>query len=491
MPINVANRFIYALVLCLFVVFVGKSNAQPASSDHPDPDMEERSGNAVNTFAGVCGNSDPLVNFRRAALREGTLVTSEPNVFWFERQAFAINTHTYESFMTGLKRYRGHTGVLFYAHDRQVLCMWLFDATGLIAYHAAHVTEGDLSGAILDFRFALSPVTREATRAPSLRRLGDLNSPDLPIFPRGRIYKELNRASAPLISPSGLKPFERQLLDILLPETISSKLKQIDHLVIVPTGPISLTPFAALHPFGDGRYLIDAVDYSIAPGLAEIGIGATLSRALTATLPEGTSLVVGNPRFDDPDWNFPILPGAESEARTAATLLQVKPLIGADATLANVLKIANDPSRLGLLYFASHVVADTTNPYASNRSFVALAGGDRFMMADIRKLKLAPRALVVLSACQSGLGSVQAAGIGGLARGFEIGGASSVIMSLWNIDDDASADLMSSFVKSLTKKSLYTSVAGSLRSAMVTSRTTRPDPAYWAQFEVFGVEQFQ
>jgi CHAT domain-containing protein len=201
--------------------------------------------------------------------------------------------------------------------------------------------------------------------------------------------------------------------------------------------------------------------------------------------------VIGNPQFNDSMWSFPNLPGATKEADAVSRDLNTSPLKGPSATLAAVLERATARSPLSILYLATHAVADDTNNYDNNDSFAALANGDRLTIATIRSLKMAPRALVVLSACQTGLGSFQAAGVGGLARAFEANGASSVVMSFWSIDDDVTEGLMSTFIKQLTKLGSFSSVPGALRAAMLTSRTLRPNPAFWASFTVFGVEQFQ
>lgn len=64
--------------------------------------------------------------------------------------------------------------------------------------------------------------------------------------------------------------------------------------------------------------------------------------------------------------------------------------------------------------------------------------------------------LVILSACQTGLGKSMEAGItAGIARSFLIAGASQVVMSLWNVDDEATAYLMNRFVYHLQNENLF------------------------------------
>jgi CHAT domain-containing protein len=87
-----------------------------------------------------------------------------------------------------------------------------------------------------------------------------------------------------------------------------------------------------------------------------------------------------------------------------------------------------------------------------------------------------------LSACQTGLGKGFDVGTTGLARAFHEAGASTVIMSLWSIDDQATKYLMIEFMKFLQQFP----VEVALQLAMQRARVGYPDPAYWAGFSIFG-----
>jgi len=94
--------------------------------------------------------------------------------------------------------------------------------------------------------------------------------------------------------------------------------------------------------------------------------------------------------------------------------------------------------------------------------------------------------LVILSACQTGLGKSMDAGIIGLSRAFQIAGANHVVMSLWNVDDEATAFLMQRFIMYIQVSNIFFP-AEPLRKAILSTKEKYPDPSKWASFAVFGV----
>jgi CHAT domain-containing protein len=144
-----------------------------------------------------------------------------------------------------------------------------------------------------------------------------------------------------------------------------------------------------------------------------------------------------------------------------------------------------------VVHFATHALLDNEHPELSGivLSLVDQKGQrqDGFLrLHDIYNLKL-PVDLVVLSACQTGLGKdVKGEGLIGLTRGFMYAGASGVVASLWKVDDEATAELMKHFYAGLFEKGL--SSAAALREAQLAMRQEKrwQEPYYWAGFVIQG-----
>jgi CHAT domain-containing protein len=93
--------------------------------------------------------------------------------------------------------------------------------------------------------------------------------------------------------------------------------------------------------------------------------------------------------------------------------------------------------------------------------------------------------LVVLSACETGLGTSMAGeGMYGLQRAFQLAGARNIMMSLWKVDDEATSRLMAAFYRHYLQKG---DAQESLRLAQVEIRKSHPHPYYWASFVVLGI----
>jgi CHAT domain-containing protein len=150
-----------------------------------------------------------------------------------------------------------------------------------------------------------------------------------------------------------------------------------------------------------------------------------------------------------------------------------------------------DLSKYAILHFATHGILDPKRPELSGifLSMVDASGQPQngfITIDDVYRLQ-APVDLVVLSACRTALGKdVRGEGLIGLTRGFMYAGASSVVASLWKVDDEATAKLMKYFYTNMLQKGMRPAEA--LRSAQNTLRQDPnwQSPHFWAGFTLQG-----
>jgi CHAT domain-containing protein len=98
---------------------------------------------------------------------------------------------------------------------------------------------------------------------------------------------------------------------------------------------------------------------------------------------------------------------------------------------------------------------------------------------EISNVDLNGTSLVVLSSCQSGLGTMTYDGISGLQRGFKMAGVDTIIMSLWNVDDVATSFMMIHFYQELLRTG---SKYKAFRFAQSKVKEKYENPYYWASF---------
>jgi CHAT domain-containing protein len=142
-----------------------------------------------------------------------------------------------------------------------------------------------------------------------------------------------------------------------------------------------------------------------------------------------------------------------------------------------------------IVHFATHGLLNSEHPELSGLvlSLVDEQGKEQngFLgLEDIYRLNLRAD-LVVLSACETGLGKeIQGEGLVGIARGFMYAGASSVVASLWKVDDLATAEFMKVFYQGMLKDRLRPAAA--LRRAQIAMSKRRTSPYFWAGFVLQG-----
>jgi CHAT domain-containing protein/Tfp pilus assembly protein PilF len=182
------------------------------------------------------------------------------------------------------------------------------------------------------------------------------------------------------------------------------------------------------------------------------------------------------------------LPGAAWEAEKILQIIKGRKLIGEEATEAEFKKFA---ASYDILHFATHTRIDDENPLSSMLSFYPYgsSGEDGVLHTyEIYNLDLKGE-LAVLSACSTGNGKLQKGeGVISLARAFTYAGIPSVVMTLWDVEDISTGNIIPSFYH-LLGNGYDKDVA--LRLAKLNYiEKTKPEieihPAFWSGFVIYG-----
>jgi len=322
-------------------------------------------------------------------------------------------------------------------------------------------------------------------------------------------------------------------------------------LFISPDGNLNLIPFEVLQTPG-GRFLIEDYTFNyLAVGRDILSFGNIEKKAEKALIigdpdfdlgvDEKTNILrrldlarsesgeIGKRSIDMQGLHFKRLPGTREEVKEIGALLgnQKAAVYTGKEALEELLRRKGAPS---ILHLATHgfflndldlgALADTRlvkmvsmEPVASGkikienpllRSGIALAGANNALRVGDREksdgivtaekilgLRLRGTDMVVLSACETGLGEVKAGeGVFGLRRAFAQAGARSMVMSLWSVPDKETKELMIEFYKNIQSGNMDRCRA--LRQAalkqmkIVKKRYGHPHPLYWGAFVFMG-----
>jgi len=305
-------------------------------------------------------------------------------------------------------------------------------------------------------------------------------------------------------------------------DPLVSALGGCNWLFLAPDGNLARLPFEVL-PLQAGRYLID--DYQIS--YLSVGRDALRFDRASTHLP-AAPLVFAAPDFDlaghalpafTPGDPFSVLPGTCQEGAQVADLLDAE-LVQGDLALETAIKACRSPR---VLHIATHglflpdaasnsEVEGAQSPPVRDRqesrltrlvqiqnpllrSGLALVGANTWLQGgtlppeaedgiltaeEVSGLDLSDTELVVLSACETGLGDIQVGeGVFGLRRAFVLAGARTLVMSLWKVPDRQTQELMVDFYQRILKGQPR---ADSLRAAQLAMKEKYPAPLYWGAF---------
>jgi CHAT domain-containing protein/Flp pilus assembly protein TadD len=264
-------------------------------------------------------------------------------------------------------------------------------------------------------------------------------------------------------------------------------------LLVVGDGILQSVPFAALPEPGSsggepGEPLVAGHEIVALPSVSVLG---EIRHEIAGRAPAPKTLWA----LADPDFGgrFAPLPYTRQEAAEILALAPVSErseVLGREASRAAVLSGALRDYRF--LHFATHGWFAATDPGGGRLVLAQVDPGGRpepngfLYLADIYELNLRAD-LVVLSACQSALGrEVRGEGMMGMTRGFFYAGAQRVLVSLWNVNDQVTVELMRRFYHGILAEGL--SPVAALRSAQDAIRRQERwrAPYYWAGFTLQG-----
>lgn len=318
-------------------------------------------------------------------------------------------------------------------------------------------------------------------------------------------------------------------------QVFDSLLKAIGNckrLFIAPDGDLSRLPFEVL-PTDDGNRLIDVYSISyLSAGRDLLRFGFHSNHQVTQ------SIVIADPDFDygfsktfpsTLNWtefsfkqsrnldlekfNFERLSGIREEGEQIASMLGVEAWLEEKALKQKLLESVSSPK---ILHIATHgffledqqqnsaqdQFLNTRVQFSSSnlenpllRSGLALAGAnwksknfippsetDNGILTaeEVTGMNLSATELVVLSACETGLGEVRRSeGVFGLRRAFVLAGAKTLVMSLWKVPDQQTKELMIDFYNRILKGE---SRSEALKNAQLEMRKKYSDPYYWGAF---------
>lgn len=251
-----------------------------------------------------------------------------------------------------------------------------------------------------------------------------------------------------------------ELYDLLLRPLESAT--GLRRLVVAPHRALHYVPFHALYDgFG---YAIENREIAYAPGA---GILQNCLRKPRRSLEKALFVGVSDER----------IPFVGEETRTLAAMFPDS-LTLLDAS-ANFGELTKNTSDIDVLHLACHGQFRAENPL-----FSSLKLFDRWLtVRDVDSLKLNAD-LVVLSACETGVSRIAPGDeLLGLVRGFFSAGASSLVLSLWNVHDATTVELMKCFYREIRGGK---SPAAALREAQCETMKKRPHPFFWSPFFLVG-----
>ena len=293
---------------------------------------------------------------------------------------------------------------------------------------------------------------------------------------------------------------DAQALDALVMASVRQGLGETTTVFLSPDGALNLIPFEALVD-ASGRYLVETYQFRY------LTSGRDLMRLENTVASTNPALLVGNPTYGRPgelvaqadtraiDFKnriFPALPGTQAEVDLISLQLPRAEVYTTTNATEALIKQRVQPS---ILHIATHGFfepsEETLNPLLQSGLIMAgaAAGGqsgpdqDGILTAlEVTGLNIHGTQLVVLSACETGLGELAAGeGVYGLRRALVLAGSQSQVISLWKVADTATQEWMVDYYTRLLSGTPRDAALRETQQAFL-SGDEYSHPYYWAAF---------
>jgi len=263
-------------------------------------------------------------------------------------------------------------------------------------------------------------------------------------------------------------------------------------LIIIPDeeiGWLSFDEFLKNKP-GPGQNDYEGLHYLINDYTFSYGYSSSLIFSKSSSEMRGAKVLAFSPDYRNTsrsDSAMSSLRGAGIEIASIFKWFRGKNFSGDNATKTNFISALHDPA---IFHLAMHSMSDSINSKYSYLMFDThkLSAADSKLYNYEISLARIQSPMVVLSACNSGTGTLYyGEGLMSLARGFTLAGASSVIKTTWDINDEVSAAIMTRFYFHLSKgREKNEAMRLAKLEYMKISSPALKNPYYWAAYEVLG-----
>ena len=265
-------------------------------------------------------------------------------------------------------------------------------------------------------------------------------------------------------------------LKILIPKSVNHK-----NISIIPDGFLNYLPFEAIYDLKNKQYLVQSqqisYEYSLPIWL--------LNKRYQSGFNNTTKLAAFSPKYDTKEISqnrgeFKNLLFAEKEANYIVDLFNGVNFSNQSATKTNFIK---ERENFDIFHLSMHSQLFEED---FNKSSLLFANNEKLYFSDLYGMNI-PAAMVVLSACDTGNGALKdGEGIMSMSRALTYAGVKSAVVSLWQVPDKETSEIMISFYENLKKGQAKDEALANAKNIFISKNPMKNHPFYWAGFVVNG-----